>query len=137
MSGYSCGTSSRAACSALKARDIALSTGPFCCGVYGAVNSRRIPGHYKSPRAYCSSTRCRCQRGTRVGPPCLPRSVSRQNEWRPRSSRARRTAAIDVKRCRRTSRRTVTPQDKLGQAQRCRCGQVPVAASLALSRDVG
>ena len=43
MSGYSYGTPSRAACPALKARDIALSTGPFCCGVYGAVNSRRIP----------------------------------------------------------------------------------------------
>ena len=26
-----------------KARDIALSTGPFSCGVYGAVNSQRIP----------------------------------------------------------------------------------------------
>ena len=38
-----CGTPSRVACPALKARDIALSTGPFCCGVYGAVNSRRIP----------------------------------------------------------------------------------------------
>ena len=42
ISGYSCGTPSRAACPALKARNIALSTGPFCCGVYGAVNSRRI-----------------------------------------------------------------------------------------------
>ena len=42
MSEYSCGTPSRAA-PALKARDIALSTGAFCCGVYGAVNSRRIP----------------------------------------------------------------------------------------------
>ena len=43
MSGYSCGNPSRAACPPLKARGIALSTGPFCCGVYGAVNSRRIP----------------------------------------------------------------------------------------------
>ena len=29
--------------SSLKARDFALSTGTFCCGVYGAVSSRRIP----------------------------------------------------------------------------------------------
>ena len=43
MPGYSCGTRSRAACPALKAGNIALSTGPFCCDVYGAVHSRRIP----------------------------------------------------------------------------------------------
>ena len=29
---------------ALRARDIALSTGSFCCGMYDAVNSRRTPG---------------------------------------------------------------------------------------------
>ena len=43
MSGYSCGTPSRAACPAMKACEIALSMSLFCCGVYGAVNSRRIP----------------------------------------------------------------------------------------------
>ena len=72
-----------------------------------------------------------------MGPPHLPRSVSRQKEWWPRSSRARHTGAIDAKRWRRTSRRTATPQEKLGKAQRCRCGRVPAAASLASSRDVG
>ena len=53
-----------------------------------------------------------------------------------KSFRARCTAAIDAKRCRRTSRRTAAPQEKLGKAQRCRRGQVPAAASLASSRDV-
>ena len=48
----------------------------------------------------------------------------------------RRTAAVDAKRCRRTSRRTATLRGKLGKVQRCRCEQIPVAASLASSRDV-
>ena len=43
MRGYSCGTQSRAACPDLKARETALSTDPFCYGVYGAVNWRRVP----------------------------------------------------------------------------------------------
>ena len=41
-SGKSLSTSMRAAWPALTARDRPLSTGPFCCGVYGAVSSRRI-----------------------------------------------------------------------------------------------
>ena len=42
ISGYSCGTPSRATSPVFNSRDIPLSTGPFCCGVNGAVNSRRI-----------------------------------------------------------------------------------------------
>ena len=76
------------------------------------------------------------QCGTRVGLPYLPRSVSRQKQTRPRSFRACRTAAIDARRCRRTSQRTAIPRVKLGKVQRCRCGQVPAAALLASSRDV-
>ena len=137
MSEYSCGTPSRAACPALKARDISLST--VHSGVACTVPRTRdgFRGHCRSPRTYCLSTRSRCQCGTRVGPPYLRRSVSRQKEWWPRSSRARRTVAVDAKRCRRTSQRTATPQENLGKAQRCRCGQVPAGASLASSRDVG
>ena len=41
-SGKSLLTSMRAACPALIARESPISTGPFCCGVYGAVSSRRI-----------------------------------------------------------------------------------------------
>ena len=41
-SGKSLFTSFRAAYPALVARENSLSTGPFYCGVYGAVSSRRI-----------------------------------------------------------------------------------------------
>ena len=41
-SGKSLFTSMRAAWPTLMARDRPFSTGPFCCGVYGAVSSRRI-----------------------------------------------------------------------------------------------
>ena len=92
--------------------------------------------HCRSRRTYYSSPRCCCQCETRVAPPYLPRSVSRQKKWRPRSFCARCTAAVDATRCRRTSRRTATPREKLGKVQRCRCGQVPAAASLPSSRDV-
>ena len=33
MSGYNCQTPNHTACPVLKPRDIALSTGSFCCGV--------------------------------------------------------------------------------------------------------
>ena len=42
-SGKSLFTSSRTACLVLVALESPLSTGLFCCGVYGAVSSRRIP----------------------------------------------------------------------------------------------
>ena len=71
-----------------------------------------------------------------MGLPHLPRSVSRQKQTRPRSFRACRTAAVDARRCRRTSQRTAIPRAKLGKVQRCRCGQVPAAALLGSSRDV-
>ena len=77
-----------------------------------------------------------CQCGTRVGLPHLPQSVPRQKQTRPRFFRACRTAAVDARRCRRTSQRTAIPRAKLGKVQRCRCGQVPEAALLASSRDV-
>ena len=41
-SGKSLFTSMRAAWPALMARDSPLSTGPFCCGVYGTVSARRV-----------------------------------------------------------------------------------------------
>ena len=128
MSGNSRGTPSRAACPALKAREIALSTGPFFCGVYGAINSRRIP-------------KPSLQESTNILfeylVPLSARETRRTPEkWRPRSFRARRTAAVDAKRYQRTSRRIATPREKLDKVQRCRCGQAPAAASLASSRDV-
>ena len=96
-----------------------------------ATNSEAFEG----VQEHTVPVRCRCQCETHVGPPCLPRSVSRQKEWRPRSFRVRRTAAVDTKRCRRTSQRKATLQEKLGKAQRCRCGQVPAAPSRASLRD--
>ena len=45
-------------------------------------------------------------------------------------------SAVDARRCRRTSRRTATPGEKLGKVQRCPCGQVAAVALLASSRDV-
>ena len=136
MSGYSCGTPSSAACPALKARDIALSMGPFCCGVYGAVNSRRIPRPLQKSTnilfGYSVPLSVQNARGTLI----FATKLFTTEKWPPRLFRARRMPAVDAKRCRRTSRRTATPREKSGKVQQCRCGQVPAAASLASSRDV-
>ena len=137
MSRYSCRTPSRAACPALKARDIALSTGPFCCGVYGAVNSRRIPRLLQKSTnilfEYSVPLPVRNARGA-------PISATK------RFTTERMAAALFSRkpygRCRREALSTnITtyrdPQEKMGKAQRCRCGQVQASASLASSRDVG
>ena len=74
-SGKSLLTSSRAVCPALITLDSPLSTVSFCCVVYGAVSSRRIPRSNSNQRtsSWCSRRRCRSR--TLAELPCRPRNV--------------------------------------------------------------
>ena len=84
-SGKSLLTSSRVVCPALIAFTSPLSTVPFCCGVYGAVSSRRIPRRYNNQRtsSWCTRRRCRSQMLAEL--PCRPQNVSSHRKWQMRS----------------------------------------------------
>ena len=111
-SGKSLFTSMRAAWPALMARDSPLSTGPFCCGVYGAVSSRRIwrPLQYSTNAELLMRRavgRCSCvlgiieERGGGANPNMQSRAYDGSMRWRRRNTascgvRVSRTAALTL-----------------------------------------
>ena len=133
MSGYSCGISCRAACPVIKARDIALSTGPFCCGVYSAINSRRIPRPLQKSTdllfEYSVPLLVRNARGT---------PISATKRFTTEKMAAALLSRAPYGRCRRATNITTyrDPREKSNKVQWCRYEPVPAAASLASSRDV-
>ena len=78
-SGKSLLTSSRAVYPVLITLESPLSTVPFCCGVYEAVSSRRIPRCYSYQRTLSWYSRRRCRSQTLAELPCrTPMSATKR-----------------------------------------------------------
>ena len=102
-SGKSLFTSRRATCPALSARDSPLSTGPFCCSVYGAVSSRRIWRllQYSTNFELVYSVPLSV-RNAHGSPMSAKNRCTTPRKWRMRSCRGSRMGAGSEKRCPRT-----------------------------------